>query len=330
MIISKTPLRISFFGGGSDIPSFYNKNRFGSVLSSSINKYIYVTLKKQSKIFYEKYRLNYSKAEIINDINKIKNPIIRESIKFLNIQDNIYINTISDIPSSSGLGSSSSFCVGLLNALHKFKGENVSKYQLAEEACHIEIDILKKPIGKQDQFAASFGGFNNFKFYDNKVLTKKLNITKENSKILNNNVYIFWSGITRSADKILFDQNRRCKNNYRYLNLIRDFSNKSCKLFNTDNKININKIGKNLDASWQSKKLLSKLISNNIIDKAYNVAKKNGAIGGKILGAGGGGFLLLVIEKKNLKKVNNELNKINFKNINFNFENKGTIVKQLK
>ena len=151
MIISKTPLRISYFGGGTDIPIFYTKNKFGSVLNSTINKFIYVTIKKQSKFFYEKYRLNYSKAELVNDVNKIKNPIIRESIKFLNIQDNIYISTISDIPSSTGLGSSSSFCVGLLNALHKFKGETISKHQLAEEACHIEVDLLKKPIGKQDQ-----------------------------------------------------------------------------------------------------------------------------------------------------------------------------------
>jgi len=330
MIISKTPLRISYFGGGTDIPIFYTKNKFGSVLNSTINKFIYVTIKKQSKFFYEKYRLNYSKAELVNDVNKIKNPIIRESIKFLNIQDNIYISTISDIPSSTGLGSSSSFCVGLLNALHKFKGETISKHQLAEEACHIEVDLLKKPIGKQDQYAASYGGFNNFKFTKNKITNHRLNITEKNLKLLSSNMHLFWSGITRSADKILSHQNKRVNKNIIYLNKLRDFANKSISLFEAKNDINLSIIGEHLDESWNSKKLLSSLISNKKVDKAYNIAKKNGAIGGKLLGAGGGGFLLLMIDRKNLLNVCKELEKIYFHRINFNFEKKGSIVRLIK
>ena len=157
MIISRTPLRISFAGGGTDIPSFYKKNSYGCVLSSAINKYIYVSVKKHSKLYSEKIRLNYSETETVNDVEKIKNPIIRTCLKFLEIDDNIYISTVADAPGSSGLGSSSTFCVGLLNALYAYKGQKVNSNRLAKEAAKIEMEILKRPIGKQDHYAAAFG-----------------------------------------------------------------------------------------------------------------------------------------------------------------------------
>ena len=167
-IITRTPLRISFFGGGSDIKKFYSKKR-GMVISSTIDKFIYVTIKKHGKTFDEKYRLNYQKSENVNNVNNIKNNIIRESLKYLKITEPLYISTIADIPSMSGLGSSSSFTVGLLKGLFALKNKKISKKKLAELACKIEIDLLKSPIGKQDQYAAAYGGINKFVFYKKNV-----------------------------------------------------------------------------------------------------------------------------------------------------------------
>ena len=176
MIISKTPLRISFFGGGTDLPTFYKNSNYGAVVSSSINQYLYVTIKKQNKLFDE-YRLNYSITELVKDIDKVKNPIIRECIKFMNIDDYLYISTIADAPSETGLGSSSSFCVGLLNVLYKFKGISVSIEKLAEEASHIEINKLNLSLGKQDHYIAAYGGLNYIKFFDNeKVEIEKMDL----------------------------------------------------------------------------------------------------------------------------------------------------------
>ena len=183
MIISKTPLRISFAGGGTDLRSYYENNKFGAVLNTSINSYIYVTIKKQTSLFQEKYRLNYSETELVNDLEQINNPIIRECIRFLEINDQLYISTIADAPASTGLGSSSTFCVGLLNTLYKFKGEVVSPGRLAEEAAYIECDILKRPMGKQDHYAAGFGGLNYIRFNDDESTNvKSINLSKKNKK----------------------------------------------------------------------------------------------------------------------------------------------------
>ena len=214
MIISRTPLRISFAGGGTDIPSFYRKNNYGCVLSAAINKYIYVSVKKHSEIFTEKIRLNYSDTENVDSVNKIKNPIIRACLKHLNINENIYISTVADAPGSSGLGSSSAFCVGLLNALYTYKGLNVSKNKLAEEAATIEIDVLKRLIGKQDHYAAAFGSINFFKFHsDEKISVKPIDENSQNVKMIFNNLYTFYSGINRDASKILESQGNRDKEN---------------------------------------------------------------------------------------------------------------------
>ena len=164
MIISKTPLRISFVGGGTDFSSFYKKNGYGLVVNTSIDKYIYISVKKLNPVFHEKFRLNYSETEMVDHVRNIKNPIIRECIKFLDIDDRLYISTIADVPSSTGLGSSSSFTVGLLNVLYDFKKQKVSPGRLAEEAAHIEIKVLDSPIGKQDHYVASFGGLNKIFF----------------------------------------------------------------------------------------------------------------------------------------------------------------------
>ncbi|MDC0044678.1 hypothetical protein OAI96_02010 [Pelagibacteraceae bacterium] len=201
MIITKTPLRISFVGGGTDLPSYYNNNKFGSVVSSSIDKYLYVIVKKQNELFDERYRLNYSITENIKNVNHIKNPIIKACINYLKIKDPLFIGTISDIPASSGMGSSSTFCVGLLNALHKLKKIPLNKKKIAELAAHIEMNILKRNNGKQDHYAASYGGFNKFIFYKHKTVVKKINLSANNIKKIENNSLLLWTGITRNSSK---------------------------------------------------------------------------------------------------------------------------------
>ena len=207
MIISKTPLRLSFAGGGTDLASYYKHNKYGAVISTGIDSYLYVCVKKQTNLFDEKYRLNYYVTELTNDISKINNPIIRECIKFLNITDPLYVSTISDVPSSTGLGSSSTFCVGLLNALYKYTGINASSGKLAEEASHIECYILNRPVGKQDHYAAAFGGINYFRFYDDESVTvNPINLSITNQNKFNKSILMFWTGITRPSESILKEQ----------------------------------------------------------------------------------------------------------------------------
>lgn len=327
MIISKTPLRISLMGGGTDIANYYTNNKFGCVISSSIASYIYVIVKKQSEIFSEKFRLNYSETEMISDINEIKNPIIKECLKFLQIDEKIYIATIADIPASTGLGSSSSFCVGLLNALYKFKGQSISQMQLAADASTIEINLLKKPIGKQDQYAAGLGGLNFIKFNsDHTTDVQQINISKKNITLLNKNMIVFWSGLTRSADNILSEQSKNSKDNNKNLNNLKKkvFSLKECLELET---INFDLIGNLLNESWHLKKTFASKISNPVIDKAYSLAMKNGAKGGKLLGAGGGGFLFFISNPSNHKTIEKKLQEIGFTKINLKFSSRGTSVK---
>ena len=201
MIITKTPLRVSFVGGGSDIPQFYIRFNYGSVVSATINSYVDVIVSKKND-FYERYRLNYSKTESVERIDLIKNEIIRECIKYTKIKDRLYIATIADVPSNTGLGSSSSFCVGLLNALYYYKKKRVSKKKLAEIAAKIEIKILKNPIGKQDHYAAAFGGFNHIKFYSNNKVKVENLLSKHGDNLLHNSLLV-WTTKFRSATKIL-------------------------------------------------------------------------------------------------------------------------------
>jgi D-glycero-alpha-D-manno-heptose-7-phosphate kinase len=208
IVVTRTPLRISFFGGGTDISSFYKKYS-GDIFSTTINKYIYVTVKEHGKIFSEKYRLNYSISERKKKINDIKNNIIKETIRHLKIHRPLYISSVGDLPSKSGLGSSSSFTVGLIKALYEFESKKISKKELAELACKIEIDILKNPIGKQDQYAAAFGGLNHIAFFKNsgvKVNYKK-NYIKFIKKIFDNSLLLY-TGITRKASDILAAQKK--------------------------------------------------------------------------------------------------------------------------
>ena len=322
IVITQTPLRLSFFGGSSDIESFYLKNN-GCVISSTIDKYIYVTLKSHGNLFDEKYRLNYQQAENLDNVKDIKNNIIRECLNFFKIEDPLYISTVADIPSQSGLGSSSSFTVGLLNALYSYTGKKVSAGKLAEEACHIEIEVIKSPIGKQDQYAAAFGGLNKFDFSSSGVQSQSLDMMINPTDVFKN-FQLFWTGVKRSADDILNSISFTNPNNVENIkSIVKDCENVFEKIKQKEIN-NFENLGKIFDKSWQSKKMLSTKISNKSIDDAYTLAKNRGSLGGKIAGAGGGGFLLLITPINKQKQVTDSL--VNFTEVPIKYEPHGSRV----
>jgi len=330
MIISKTPLRISFAGGGTDLPSFYKDNEYGAVLSTAIDSYIYVVIKKHTSLFKERIRLNYSETELVDDVDKIKNPIIRECLKFLEIDDGLFINTIADAPGSSGLGSSSSFCVGLLNALYKYKGITVSSGRLAEDAAYIEIEKLARPIGKQDHYAAAYGGINYYCFNSNGTVSIVPVII---SKYVVNKIFdcmvSFWTGITRQSETVLSEQDKNNSNNRDYLVAMRQQAKDlldllSCKGFNLES------FSRVIHEGWIIKKKLASQISNPFIDKCYDVALENGALGGKISGAGGGGFLNVFAEKAKHNQLINALQEEGLVLYKFNIDSSGSKVTVLE
>ena len=298
IVITRTPLRVSFVGGGTDFKEFFNKHN-GIVVSSTINKYIYVTVKKHSKLFNEKFRLNYSSAEIVDSIKKIDNDITRSCLKFLKINTPLYISTISDIPSSSGLGSSSAFTVGLLHALYIFKGKKkVSPKKLAKEACYIETQMLKNPIGYQDQYSSAYGGCNAIIFKkNNKIEVKNLyRFRKKFIKIFDNS-FLIWTKIQRDSVLVLSDQVKLINKNINFFHKTKELAYKFYNYI-AAKKFHIELIAKLINSSWEIKKNFTKKISNSIINNLYQYALKKGALGGKLLGAGSGGFIFIIIKKK--------------------------------
>ena len=323
IVTTATPLRVSFVGGGTDFKSYYSL-RDGKVFSTTINKYVYVTVKRHSSLFKEKYRLNYSSAEIHQNINKIKNNITRECLKYLKINFPVYISTVSDIPASSGLGSSSSFTVGLLHALFILKKKKFTLKRLAEAACHIEINVLKKTQGKQDQYAATFGGLNKFTFKKNgNVTIKKVKIKKRTIKILSKQLFLVFTNQTRKADMILKNQISRFRSNRKYLDLINEQTDKLIKI-TKEKEFQINKFSNIINKGWSYKVKLSKKIFTRHLSKISKKIKENGAIAQKLLGAGGGGFFLAVVPSKKIKSfISNTTGKTLVK---FQLENEGTKV----
>ena len=323
MIIVKTPFRVSFFGGGTDLKSFYSLED-GCVISSTIDKYVYILVKRQKGIIEKKYKINWKINEYIDNIEDIKHPIIRETLKYFNIKYPVEIASFADIPASTGLGSSSAFAVGLVHALLLLEKKPISKKKIANIAATIEIDILKRSIGKQDHYASSYGGFNSYTFKNNEnVIVKSLKINKKVFSMLENNLIMLYTGIKRDAHKVLKRQhNTKNIKAYRDLKKLKKFCLNFLNLYNKKNFFF--SFGKNLDDYWSIKKNISKGISNNIIDKYYKIAKNNGATGGKILGAGGGGFLLFYASKKKHKKIILSLKKL--KKLDFKFSHTGTEV----
>ncbi len=320
MIITRTPFRMSFVGGGSDLPSFY-LNESGRVISTTINKYMYVSIHKK---FFKNIRVNYSQTEEVDDITKIKHPIIREILKYMKINDDIEISSLADIPSKgSGLGSSSSYCVGLLNALHLYKKIKLSKKELAEKAFMIESKMCDEPGGKQDQYAASFGGIKEYTFNpDNSVNVEAINVSNDNFEKLSQSILMFYTGMTRKSSLPLHDVIENINNNKKNIDTIRIMSS-LCHDFK-DNMINgdIQALGEILDKNWQLKRSLSKIVSSDDIDELYKKALKFGAFGGKILGAGNGGFLMFIVPKDKCASVKEALS--NLKSVDIKFEKSGS------
>lgn len=291
MILTRTPLRVSFAGGGTDLAVFYERE-YGAVLSTAINRYVYVTVKRHSDLFFEPIRVNYSRSEQVDTIDEIENNIVRECLRLLEIDPPIYVSTVGDVPASTGLGGSSSFTVGLLNALHAFRGERVPAGQLAEEACHIEIDVLGSPIGKQDQYAAAFGGMNLLTFRpDGRVSTEHLRAHGNHLRPLFESLLMFWTGHQRSTNTVLEEQRRNTGDRFAHLVKMRDLAEQMQKTVEAD-PIDLGGFGQLLDDGWQLKRQLADSITNPLIDQWYDDARAAGAVGGKLCGAGGGGFLL--------------------------------------
>lgn len=293
VIVTRTPLRVSFAGGGTDLPDVYERD-YGAVLSTAIDKYIYVTVKRHSSVFMEAVRINYSRSETVNSIAEIQNDIARECLRFLNIEPPIYVSTVGDLPASTGLGGSSAFAVGLLNALHALRGERVSPSQLAEEACHIEIDVLKEPIGKQDQYAAAFGGLNLFCFRPGGAVTvEPQRFTNGALQGLFGSIQMFWTGHQRDASQVLMEQKARTSEKMDSLLQIRSHAYRLQSLLSS-NPVDLPAFGHVLDETWHVKRGLASTITTSQIDCWFTRAMEAGALGGKLCGAGGGGFLLIL------------------------------------
>ncbi|MHC4571172.1 MAG: GHMP family kinase ATP-binding protein [Planctomycetota bacterium] len=319
MIISKTPLRISFAGGGSDLAAYY-KVGCGSVVSTAIDKYIYITVNRK---FDDLIRVSYSKTELVESVDEVEHNIIREALKLAGIEKGIEVVYMGDIPLGTagvGLGSSSSLAVGVLNALYAFKGQSVSAEKLARGACRIEIDILKQPIGKQDQYIAGYGGLQHIRFNgDESVFVDPVICKKGTKKELNSKLMLFYTGMTRVSSSILAEQKQQTNSNRKHLDRIVELSEELREsLIEND----LSRFGEVLHEGWLNKRKLASGITNAKINEYYERAKKAGAVGGKILGAGGGGFLLLYCEQENQNKVRGALSDL--KESPFKFEPQGS------
>jgi len=305
MIISRTPFRISFVGGGTDFRSFYAEEP-GQVLSTSVDKYIYVVVKRQIGIVEYKYRINWSQVEFKNRIEDIEHPIVREALRLMEIDFPIEVTTFADIPAGTGLGSSSSFAVGLMHALYALKGQLVTKYALAESAAQIEIDILKRVMGKQDHYAAAYGDLNVLTFHANeKVTVEPVFYSSEVYQRLEKNLLLFYTEIKRDADEVLQKQDKVTPDKRVVLRQMKELVKPLRELLSTGK--DLRQFGEILHENWKLKHSLTDLISSNEIDEYYAKARRAGAIGGKLLGAGGGGFLLFYVEPDKQQSVIHEL-----------------------
>lgn len=323
MIITRTPFRISFFGGGTDYPVFY-KEHGGAVLSSSINKYCYINCRYLPPFFDYAYRIRYSKREETNRISEIQHPTVRECLKLSKIEKGIEMVHTSDIPARSGVGSSSSFTVGFLNALYALQGKMTTKRNLAREAIHVEQTIVCESVGSQDQVVASFGGLNKIEFGGTReFFVNPMTISEEKKDLLQDSLLLFFTGFSRTASEIACEQIKLTPQKIRELKEMQGFVDEACSILN-GSKDNINDFGKLLHQSWMIKRELTDLISNSNIDDMYETALSAGAIGGKLCGAGGGGFLILFVPPENQQKVIEKLTGL--LHVSFIFDNLGSQV----
>jgi len=320
MIISKTPFRVSFFGGGTDYPAWYEKHG-GAVLSTTIDKYCYLTVRYLPPFFEHKHRIVYSIVENVKGIDEIQHPVVRALLKHFDIKKGVEVHHDGDLPARSGLGSSSAFTVGMINSLHALKGDIVTRDQLAEEAIHIERTILKENVGSQDQAAVAYGGFNKIIFNkDHSFYIQPMTLAKDRTSDLQSHLMLIFTGFSRFASEIAAEQIRNTQERSQELESMKDMVDHAVDILNSDR--NIVEFGKLLHESWQLKKRLSKKISNPAVDALYEKALKCGALGGKLLGAGGGGFMLLFVAPENRKTLKEGLK--DFLEVEFSFERQGS------
>ncbi len=321
MIITRTPFRMSFFGGGTDFSEFY-KEHGGVVLSTTFDKYCYVTVRHLPRFFEYSSEFCYSEVERVNSISEIRHPLIRGSMRMLDMHE-IRLSYEADLPARSGLGTSSSFAVGLLNAFHSIKGQYVSKRKLADEAIFLERNVCKEAGGIQDQIAASFGGFNKINFSEDGYQVKPMVIYPIRKRKLNSHLMLFFTGFSRYSFEIQVGTRNSLRSKTKDLLEMMSLAEEAEKIL-TDKDKDLNEFGRLLDYNWQIKRSLNKEISTDAVDQIYEKAKKAGALGGKILGAGGGGFLLFYAELDKQAAIRYALNDLLY--VPFSFENIGTDV----
>ncbi len=318
MIITKTPFRMSFFGGGTDFPGYY-KEHGGAVISTTFDKYCMVSVGHLPRFFEYTNQLTYSKIERTKTVEEIEHPAIRNAMKYLDMHE-LRLDYEADLPARSGLGTSSSFAVGMLNAFYALKGKYVDKKKLAEDAIYLERILCQESGGVQDQIAAAYGGLNRIDFYDGGFNVSPVIISSERKKFLNGNLMLFFTGFARFSGKIAAAQEKSISEKLTELNEMKKLVDEAQQILVS--KSDLNEFGRLLDYTWKLKRGITSIISNDSIDEMYSRAIKAGALGGKLLGAGGGGFILLYVEKDKQEAVKKALGNLLY--IPFEFENDGT------
>lgn len=324
MIITRTPFRLTLGGGGTDLPSFYSEHG-GFILAVAIDKYMFLSV--NTPIVDDGIRVRYSKSETVDHIDELQHALAREALRYFGVTKGIEIVSIADIPAGTGLGSSSSYLVGLLNAMHTLLRDQATPRTLAEEACYIELEVLKKPIGKQDQYMAAFGGLTTLEIdRGGNVTVSQLGLDVDLLEILEHNILMFYTHDLRDATAILQKQDGATRRNDRtVVGSLREIKDIGLEIREAIAKGNLRRFGELLDAHWQSKKRLSEGVTNPKIDAWYELAKRNGAIGGKISGAGGGGFLMLYCEEKKAQ-LREAMRGTGLRELNFRFDFEGSKV----
>jgi len=323
MVISKTPFRISFFGGGTDYPVWIREHG-GAVLGTTIDKYAYITCRYLPPFFKHNYRIVYSQMENVKSVGEIDHPSVKECIRFSNIQSGLEIHHDSDLPARSGLGSSSTFTVGLLNCLNSLKGEFRSKKKLAKDAIHVEQDLIAENVGCQDQIHAAYGGFNHIKYMqDGSFTVSPVIIKPETTRELQDHCLLFFTGFSRFASEIASEQIKKTPEKKNELIIMQEMVNEALKILAGEN-VNIGDFGKLLHESWKLKRSLTNKITNDAINNIYETAIKAGADGGKLLGAGGGGFILFIAKPELHETIKKQLKNLLY--VPFKFDNTGTSI----
>ncbi len=321
MIISRTPFRISFFGGGTDYPVWYKENE-GAVISASINKYCYITCRYLPPFFGYKYRIVYSQREAVYELNEIKHHSVRECLRFMDLANGVEVHHDGDLPARTGLGSSSSFTVGLLNALYALKGKMVTKKQLAMDAIKVEQEMIKENVGSQDQTIAAFGGFNKITFGRNyNIEVQPITLDFDKSTHFQKHLMLFFTGFSRTASEIAGEQIKETANKTKELKAMHAMVEAAADILN-QSRDNFDAFGKLLNEAWKIKRSLTSKISTPFVDEIYETALRAGASGGKLLGAGGGGFILFFVKPERQAKVRAALRKLLY--VPFGFDTLGS------